>query len=70
MKLWTIYERPLDYPEGYVLREWMILRGANLAPGPATRHATLAQARDAMPPGLFRLPRKETDGPHILETWI
>jgi hypothetical protein len=67
--IWTIYERPLDFPNGYVLRPWF-----NVGPGPVGGGASffddLEAARAAVPAGLFRLPRQDDDDPAVLESWL
>jgi hypothetical protein len=67
--LWTIYERPRDFPEGYVLRSWRTT-GEWQVPGEASYFGDLEAARAAVPAGLFRLPRQDDDDPAVLETWL
>lgn len=71
LSVWTIYDRPLDHPRGFVVRLWLITRS-----GPAPTRIvlidlpTLAIARSHIPPGLVRLPRMIYDDPKIVETWV
>lgn len=69
LNLWTIYEHPRDAPEHYVLRRWEIIVDQP-EPREASRHATLEEARAAVPLGLIRMARYEQDDPTIVETYI
>lgn len=72
LSLWTVYDHPRDFPNGYVAREWVIENGeyeptANFMVAPnleVLREILLAQMH------LARLPRSEGDDPVIVETWI
>ncbi len=68
LHMWTIYEHPLDYPEHFVVREW-ICCDPPLA-GPARLAETLEAARLLVPPHLYRQPRNPDDDPFIVETWM
>lgn len=67
--MWVIYERPRDFPDGFIVRRWDI-NGPDPIPGPAYAEPTLEAARRHVPPGLVRLPRFENDEPHIVEAWL
>jgi hypothetical protein len=70
LRQYTIYDRPRDYPEGFVVREWLIERGnPQPQPGRSWTAVSLAGARSWVPDGLFRIPRSADDDPRILETW-
>jgi hypothetical protein len=69
MDVWTIYERPRDYPDSYVVRAWTT-RGGEPTPGPARTAPTLDAARKLVPRGMHRLPPFPGDDPVIVETWI
>lgn len=72
LSLWTIFERPLDAPESYVVREFRIMRGV-AEPVPAAEAqcvATLEQARALVPPELSRIARYPNDDRCIVETWL
>jgi len=69
LPMWTITERPRDYPGGYVARLHVAL------PEPvvsvcAIYGPTLAAVRAALPPGLICLTRNHGDDPCIVETWL
>lgn len=73
MEHWVIYERPLDFPGGYVLRRWTIVPNDNgFRPDRLAQYfPTLKSARMAVPEGLFRIPRHPTeDDAAVLETWL
>jgi len=66
--MWTIYDRPTDFPESYVVRLWW-----GVTPEPdAHSFPTLAEAREhvAIHGGCFYIPRAPSDDPAVLETWL
>lgn len=67
--IWTIYNRPLDYREGFVVVPWTVRAGQQLR-GDSLYAASLEQARALVPPGLYRSPRQPGDDPAIAESWI
>lgn len=70
LRQWVIYERPRDYPQDFVVREWLIVRGSSPQPTINVRLApTLEQARACVPRGLFCIPRSPGDDAVIVETW-
>lgn len=69
LALFSIYDRPSDYPDGYVVRRWEVVDGRSV-PGAARTAPTLERARRLLPPGLINLGRKAGDDPCIVETWI
>lgn len=73
LTMFTIYERPRDYPAGYVIRVGFVSGdGYYLQPEPyAVDLPTLATARAALPDlGLYRVPRDASDDPVIVEVWL
>jgi len=67
--MWTIYERPRDFPDKFVVRLWECLS----VPRPLDLVGTadsLWGARKLVPPGRFNLGRQPGDDPVITETWI
>lgn len=67
LNLWTIYDKPLDYPHGTCARRHEV-------PGGPTEHMLIAELeflretfREA---GLHCLKRQENDDIKIVETWI
>lgn len=69
---YTIYEKPSDYPEYFVLRRWRVRGGArDVEPeGQCGLFWSLKEARDALPEGLYCLGRFEDEDPVIVETWV
>lgn len=71
LSMWTIYDRPADFPNDYVARRWEI-RGK--AWGPTADHIVcddLWLLRDQLQElGLTQMPRMEEDEAHIVETWL
>jgi hypothetical protein len=67
---WTIYDRPKDYPHGYIARRFVI-NGAGPIPtdeaivGPIEQMRTLFESR-----GLVCFPLVQGDEPQIVETWM
>ena len=70
MEQWTVYERPLDYPDGYVARRWVIGSGGAVPTNDMFVADTLDELRALLPPGLFCLLRQPGDDPKIVEVWI
>jgi hypothetical protein len=70
LKQYAIYEHPDDHPEGYVLREWLILPGQTL-PGDSHKVATLEAARALLPAGVSKVSQgPEPDAPKLVEVWM
>jgi hypothetical protein len=73
LEIFTIYERPADYPAQYVVRRWRIVAGVN-DPVPDLDAFAVAMSRDAaraaIPAGRVRLERSANDEPQILESWV
>jgi hypothetical protein len=70
LQIWTVYEWPDDYPDGYVARLFLVGKDRN---GPTTQAfygPTLQSVRDQLPPGLARLPREPNDEAQIVEVWL
>lgn len=67
--MFTVYERPRDYPQGYVVRRWECL-----PEGPRALEAhpykSLDEARGSIPEGYYRLERMPDDDPCIVEVWL
>lgn len=72
MTIWVVYERPADYPDWFVAREWFIPpTGATPSPGRFHLYDTLNGARDELTDrGLVCIPRDAADDPVIVETWL
>jgi hypothetical protein len=71
--MWTVYERPKDYPDGFAARRFSIGNGTFQKTDQCIFGATLDSVRWALcqlSPGMTRLPRDERDEPQIIETWM
>ena len=72
LEVWTIYQRPADYPGGFVARMHVVGATAALC-GPTDRAyfgPTLDSVRGQLPSGLVCLGREAGDEPQIVESWI
>lgn len=70
LAFYVIFERPLDYPNHFVVRRQFALRGEvghDVVPRLASN---LAEARRLVPWGLHRQPRQDGDDAFIVETWF
>jgi hypothetical protein len=67
---WVIYAHPRDYPDKYVMRRWDISGSVMIATDETAFANTLAEIRECVPQGLFRLERFENDDPCIVEVWL
>lgn len=73
LEMWTVYDHPLDYPDGYMARCWLVRAGGVggvEATNRVVRSDSLAEVRGFISPGLHCLPRSPGDDPVILETWL
>jgi hypothetical protein len=71
LTMWTIYQAPADFPEGFVTRPWMVRSGGGgPVPGMAHLSRSLEEAREVVPAGLYRMDRQPGDDATIVETWI
>jgi hypothetical protein len=69
--LWTVYERPADYPGGFVARRHVVDGKGGMVPTPEAFYGgSLDSVRDQLPPGLVMLARQPEDHPHIVEVWL
>jgi hypothetical protein len=69
LSMWTIYDRPKDYPDGYVARRHEASKGGTVATAD-TLVGDLAKLRAIFQrAGLFCITRSEEDDPVIVETW-
>ena len=69
LEIFTIYDRPTDYPTGFVVRRSEI-RPEGIVPKEAHTAPDLASARALVPRGLLRMPRCPDDDPVICELWL
>jgi hypothetical protein len=69
MILYTIYDKPEDYPRHFVVRSWNADK-TGVEAGPCQLADTLEGARALVPVGMVNLGRVEGDDAKIVETWI
>lgn len=71
--MYTIYDRPADYPVGVVVRRFRATR-ASPEPVPEEKPFRLCvsvhEARQYIPPGLVCFQRAPTDPTSVVETWL
>jgi len=70
LKQYAIYEHPRDYPDGYVVRDWLVTRGGDVLPGDSQRAESLDAARALLPPGATKVSGPDLDDPTIIEVWM
>ena len=64
--LWTIYKHPLDYPNKYIARKFILDKPTlEIKIGD-----TLEEVRELLPIGLTRFERNPNDDPIIVEIWM
>jgi hypothetical protein len=70
LSLWTIYEKPLDHPDGFLARRFESNQDGD-GPTLDTVVGELEQIRLIFTrAGLYRLGREPDDEPQIVETWV
>jgi hypothetical protein len=67
--LWTIYEKPDDYPDKFVGRLFVLDQPTTVALVGPTLDSVREFIRRASP-GLTCIPRFEHDHPSVIETWL
>lgn len=70
LSMYVVYERPRDYPTSYVVRRHAITPQGHYATPDHTIHATLEEARAAVPQWMVRMVRHPNDEPQIVECWV
>lgn len=73
LSLWTVYERPKDFPTEIVARRWLVDGEVDTPKhtDEVIRAGSIEEIRDAMKArGLFRLRRLDGDDPVIVEVWL
>ena len=68
--MWTIFYRPADFPNDYVVVETAISAGAEMERRSVRTAATLEAARLLVPPHLYRQQRSPDDDAVVVETWF
>lgn len=71
ISIWTIHERPKDYPTGFVAKMFELSAAGRQPTQYAIRSEELEPIREKLSrAGLACLPRDDSDGPQIVESWI
>lgn len=72
LRMFTLYERPEDYPEHCVAREWIAVGGQLYArTGEPLKAACLDVLREHLEQqGYHPIPRAESDALAVVETWL
>jgi hypothetical protein len=67
---YVIYDYPLDFPEFFVVRKWLIGSNTSAPSNLVGGGLTLAKARRFVPPDSVKLPVFGDDDPVIAEVWM
>lgn len=70
MNFYVIYFNTSDYPNKWVVRQFTTSANKKDIPGAVRTFEDLAEARAAVPRGLFCIPRYAIDDSVIVETWL
>jgi hypothetical protein len=71
LSIWTVYERPLDYPAGFIARMFDVTPQGPKPTGHVIKCLDLEPIREKLTrAGLACLARQEGDEPQIVESWI
>lgn len=70
LSCWTIYKKPKDYPNNFVVRRHRITPGHSEPTADFALFETLEDAREHIPDGCMNLGRFPEDDPVIAETWM
>ena len=70
LAIWTVYDRPRDYPDGYIARLHEVIDGKQKATD-MTLKGELDEIRTALwRAGMMKLSRDPKDEPQIVESWV
>jgi hypothetical protein len=70
LPMWTVFERPDDYPDGFIARLFLVRHSVVRATTTVVFGDTLDDVRAQLPPDLYNLGRQAGDKPSVVETWI
>jgi hypothetical protein len=71
LAIWTIYEKPKDFPDGYIARRFEVGGGGAPVATRDTLTGKLDDIRQALwKAGLMKLSRQDGDEPQIVESWL
>ena len=70
LPMWTVYEKPLDHPDGFIARRFESGKGGS-RPTEDTLIGDLEAIRSTLlRAGLVKLDRNVADEPQIVEVWV
>jgi hypothetical protein len=71
LSIWTVYDHPSDYPDGFIARRWAIVDGREIMTDDTIEADDLETLRRHFEERtLCCLPREPDDDPVIVECWI
>ena len=70
LSMWTIYERPRDYPTHFVTRRIDVHQGFTVHTDDFHLCSSLEVARQHVPGSAVNIGREPADDPVIVETWL
>lgn len=70
LQMWVIYQHPLDYPDSFVLRRWIITDAGAKPTMDVQVASSLVAIRSHVPMHCYRIDRYTDDEPHIVEVWM
>ena len=70
LRMFTIFDRPTDYPRHFVVRAFTIAVGGPVPNDRVQLADSLDEARALIPEGLACMTRSPEDDPVIVETWF
>jgi hypothetical protein len=70
LEMWTVYDHPIDFPNSWIARRWVVQGAAALPTNDTIISPDLPALRRALPPGLVCIGREPADDPTIREVWL
>lgn len=70
LKMYTIFCKPSDYPNHYVVRRFHVIKGETTPTFYVWICDTLDEARACIPDNLMLIPRDPDDAPALVESWV
>ena len=71
LAVWTVYDRPDHYPDGFIARMFEVASGGTTTPTDMLLTGELAGIRLVLAKARrIRLDRKPDDAPQVVESWL
>jgi hypothetical protein len=70
LKIITIYNKPLDYPNHFIAREYFVNPEKKVTGNVIAKEKTLSLVRKKIPRNMIRIIRSPEDDINVIETWI